>query len=114
MPQNLEIIISPTAVWSLQEIESYKIRYIGAPQAAIFVDDMLSTTVSAVTQNPSLYRFNVELSDMGVQVREKLLHDGQYRALYTFDGQSIEVLLIISTKMDLINACYRYSMLPSS
>jgi hypothetical protein len=37
--------------------------------------------------------------------------DSEYRVIYDYDGQTVEILLFISMKQDLESALYRYLLL---
>ncbi|WP_032250922.1 hypothetical protein, partial [Escherichia coli] len=75
-----------------------------------WADDLLASSVKAISQDPARYRYNAMLADKGISIRERLDPDNQYRCLYDFDEQNgvIEKLLFVSTKQDLEKMLYRY------
>ncbi|WP_392432462.1 type II toxin-antitoxin system RelE/ParE family toxin [Yersinia sp. HM-2024] len=107
MPQ---IIISPAAEWTLQDIESFKSATMGPVKAGEFVDNLLISSITAISEDPVCYRFNSMLSDSGVQLRERLDPDSEYRVIYDYDGQTAEILAFVSMKQDLERVLYRYLM----
>ncbi|WP_186379235.1 type II toxin-antitoxin system RelE/ParE family toxin [Yersinia massiliensis] len=107
MPQ---IIIAPAAEWTLKDIESFKSGMMGPVKAAAFVDNLLISSITAISEDPTRYRFNSILSDSGVQFRERLDPDSEYRVIYDYDGQTVEILVFISMKQDLERTLYRYLM----
>lgn len=110
MPENYEVIVSPAAEWSLQDIESFKVDSIGASKASKFVDDMLLSFIDAIAEDPARYRFNGRLAEKGIMFRERLDPDNEYRVLYDFDGKKIFILIFISMKQDIEKTLYRYLM----
>ncbi|HDM8302820.1 TPA: type II toxin-antitoxin system RelE/ParE family toxin [Yersinia enterocolitica] len=107
MPQ---IIISPAAEWTLQDIESFKSATMGPFKAGEFVDNLLISSITAISEDPVRYRFNSMLSDSGVQLRERLDPGSEYRVIYDYDGQTVETLAFVSMKQDLERFLYRYLM----
>ncbi|CNI14002.1 type II toxin-antitoxin system RelE/ParE family toxin [Yersinia pekkanenii] len=107
MPQ---IIISPAAEWTLKDIESFKSGTMGPVKAGEFVDNLLISSITAISEDPIRYRFNSMLSDSGVQFRERLDPDSEYRVIYDYDGQTVEILAFVSMKQDLERVLYRYLM----
>ncbi|MFL4558254.1 type II toxin-antitoxin system RelE/ParE family toxin [Yersinia kristensenii] len=107
MPQ---IIISPAAEWTLKDIESFKSGTMGSVKAGEFVDNLLISSITAINEDPVRYRFNAMLSDSGVQLRERLDPDSEYRVIYDYDGQTVEILAFVSMKQDLERVLYRYLM----
>ncbi|ANS45264.1 hypothetical protein [Serratia inhibens] len=48
------------------------------------------------------------LSGYGIQLRERLDTDSEYRVIYDCNDQTIEILIFVSMKQDLESALYRY------
>lgn len=111
MPKYRDIIVSPAAEWSLKDIESFKSGTIGPANAGEFVDNLLLSSLSAIAEDPTCYRFNAMLSGYGVQLRERLDPDSEYRVIYDCDDKTIEILVFVSMKQDLESALYRYLVL---
>ncbi|AEF47848.1 hypothetical protein SerAS12_4755 [Serratia sp. AS12] len=111
MPKYRDIIVSPAAEWSLKDIESFKSGIIGQANAGEFVDNLLLSSLSAIAEDPTRYRFNAVLSGCGVQLRERLDPDSEYRVIYDCDDKTIEILVFVSMKQDLESALYRYLVL---
>jgi len=109
--ENYEIEVAETALWSLQDIESFNAPRFGAQQAADFADNLLLESVAAIKEDPERYRFNASLADKGEKLRERITPDGKYLALYSFDGKTVEILLFMSTKQDLEGLLYRYMVI---
>ncbi|MNG94108.1 hypothetical protein D3C79_531070 [compost metagenome] len=111
MPKYRDIIVSPAAEWSLKDIESFKSGTIGPANAGEFVDNLLLSSLSslsAIAEDPTRYRFNAMLSGYGIQLRERLDTDSEYRVIYDCNDQTIEILIFVSMKQDLESALYRY------
>lgn len=108
-----EIIITETALWSLEDAESYKTNYMLAKEASLFIDNLLDSAISAISEDPSRYRYNHELSNKGVSIRERIDLDRQYKCLYDFNEleNKVEILLFVSTKQDFEKMLYRYLIL---
>lgn len=111
MSKQYQVSIAPLAEQCLRDIESYKCGTVGAHQAAIFVDNLLMESVAYIMQDPERYRYNAFLSERGLLLRERLDVEGEYRVLYDFDGNSINILLFISMKQDFGKTLYRYNIL---
>ncbi|WP_148877518.1 type II toxin-antitoxin system RelE/ParE family toxin [Serratia marcescens] len=111
MPQEIRFTVAPAAEWSLKDIESYKSGTIGAVAAGVFVDNLLLSSLAAIADDPARYRFNAVLAGMGVRLHERWDPDSEYRVIYDYDGQTVEILLFISMKQDLESALYRYLLL---
>lgn len=111
MPQEIRFTVAPAAEWSLKDIESYKSGTIGAVAAGMFVDNLLLSSLAAIADDPVRYRFNAVLAGMGVRFHERLDPDSEYRVIYDYDGQTVEILLFISMMQDLESALYRYLLL---
>ncbi len=62
------------------------------------------------SEDPVRYRFNSMLSDSGVQLCERLGPDSEYRVIYDYDEQTVEILAFVSIKQDLERFLYRYLM----
>ena len=77
----------------------------------VFVDNLLLSSLAAIADDPARYRFNAVLAGMGVRLHERLDPDSEYRVIYDYDGQTVEILLFISMKQDLESALYRYLLL---
>ncbi|MCL2894068.1 type II toxin-antitoxin system RelE/ParE family toxin [Brenneria tiliae] len=108
---NKMVVLAQSAFDSLREIEFYKSAIIGPQQAAIFVDDLIDRSVASISRSPALYKFNPDLADKGIQVREWLdIHHG-YRCFYDDRGPEIEILLYASTRQDFEAALYRHSII---
>ncbi|HDS1207844.1 TPA: type II toxin-antitoxin system RelE/ParE family toxin [Shewanella algae] len=105
---DLNTVISDVAIWTLEDIESFYTPYIGADRAADLTESLLRDTVSAIEEDPERYRFSARLADKGVRLRERITPDGQFTAIYDFDGETIEVLLFMSTKQDIESLLHRY------
>jgi mRNA-degrading endonuclease RelE of RelBE toxin-antitoxin system len=105
------VVVAPLAYQCLADIESYKSGTIGQQQAANFVDNLLTESVTNISEDPERYRFNVYLSDRGLMLRERLDVEGEYRVIYDFDGTHIEILLFVSMKQDFGKLLYRYNIL---
>lgn len=111
MSEQYLVVIAPLAEQCLKDIESYKSGTVGALQAAAFVDDLLMDSVENISQDPERYRYNVYLSERGLLLRERLDVEGEYRVLYDFTDNTIQILLFISMKQDFGNLLYRYNIL---
>ncbi|MGK3124986.1 type II toxin-antitoxin system RelE/ParE family toxin [Candidatus Pantoea formicae] len=109
--RQFRIAIAPMAEWTLKDIESYKIDTIGAKLAAEFVDKLLIDAVAAIMQDPLRYRFSHLLSQRGLNLRERLDPDSEYRVLYDFDGETVQILMFLSMKQDFVTTLYRYQIL---
>lgn len=110
MANSFNVTIAEAALWSLQDAESFKSNYMDSVQAALWADELLASSIKAISQDPARYRYNTMLADKGIPIRERLDTDNQYRCLYDFDELSgvIEILLFVSTKQDLEKTLYRY------
>ncbi|KHT26605.1 hypothetical protein [Pectobacterium carotovorum] len=113
MASSYTIKVAPTAVWSLQDAESYKSHYIGIEQAATWSESLFLTSIQAISQDPARYRHNAILSAKGIALRERLSIEDDFRCLYDVDEEHrvIEILLFISMKQDLEKMLYRYYVL---
>lgn len=114
MKKPLDILFSETAIWSLKDAESFKLNYTqNSQEAALFIDDLFNSTVTAISQDPTRYRYNAMLADKGILIRERIDIDSQFRCLYEFNQQNntVNILLFISTKQDLKSTLYRYLIL---
>lgn len=113
MAHSYTITLAETALWSLQDIESFKINCMNSKQAAKFIDNLLLSSLEAISEDPERYRPNQMLADKGVLIRERIDIDSQYRCLYEFDEQtnSAIILLFVSTQQDLEKTLYRYYVL---
>ncbi len=60
-----------TALWSLQDVESFKINFMSSVQAAAFVDELLLSSVRAISEDPKRYRPNQMLADNGLLIRSE-------------------------------------------
>lgn len=109
--RQFRIAIAPMAEWTLKDIESYKIGTIGAKLAAEFVDNLLMNAVAAIMQDPLRYRFSHQLSQRGLNLRERLDPDSEYRVLYGFDGKTVQIMMFLSMKQDFVTTLYRYQIL---
>lgn len=113
MDHRYTITLAETALWSLQDIESFKIHYMNSEQAAEFIDNLLLSSLKAISEDPKRYRPNQMLANKGVLIRERIDIDSQYRCLYELDEQtnSVIILLFVSTLQDLEKTLYRYYVL---
>lgn len=111
MSKQYSINVAPTAYQCLQDIESYKSGTIGAQSAAELVDTLLMDSIANIMEDPERYRFNAHLSERGLMLRERLYVESEYRILYDFDGENIDILLFISMKQDFNRQLYRYNLL---
>ncbi|ADP09973.1 hypothetical protein EJP617_02920 [Erwinia sp. Ejp617] len=111
MSKQYSIAVAPVAYQCLQDIESFKSGSIGTPQAASFVERLFLDSVKNIKEDPERYRYNAHLSDRGLMLRERLDVESEYRVLYDFDGEHIEILLFISMKQDFDKLLYRYNIL---
>lgn len=113
MNTNYNITLAPSALWSLQDAESFKLASCEPQEAGRFIDNILSRTIEAISQDPARYRYNTMLADKGIAIRERIDIDSQFRCLYEFDEKTgnVELLLFISTKQDLDKMLYRYTVL---
>ncbi|MBQ0268220.1 MULTISPECIES: type II toxin-antitoxin system RelE/ParE family toxin [Providencia] len=113
MEQPYTVTLAETALWSLQDVESFKINFMSSVQAAAFVDELLLSSVRAISEDPKRYRPNQMLADNGLLIRERIDAISQYRCLYEFDMQTnnVVILLFISTAQDLEKTLYRYYIL---
>lgn len=107
------ITLAETALWSLQDIESFKTHYMSSEQAATFIDNLLLSSLKAISEDPKRFRPNQMLADKGILIRERIDVDSQYRCLYEFDAQTnnVIILLFVSTQQDLEKTLYRYYVL---
>lgn len=99
--------ITESAFLCLQDIESFKINIIGAEAAGQFVEQMLSGSVVAIGNNPTLYRINPDLANFGIRVHERIDEHG-YRFLYELQDSVASILLILHTKQDIVSALFRH------
>lgn len=111
MSKQYSINVAPTAYQCLQDIESYKSGTIGAQGAAELVERLLMDSIGNIIEEPERYRFNAHLSERGLMLRERLDVESEYRILYDFDGENIDILLFISMKQDFNRQLYRYNLL---
>ena len=111
MSKQYSIEVAPMAQQCLQDIESYKGGTIGAQRAAELVDNLLMDSVKNIMEDPERYRFNAHLADRGLMLRERLDVESEYRVLYDFDGEHIEILLFVSMKQDFDKILYRFNIL---
>lgn len=102
------IVVSPAALKCLLEIESFKSMTMSSAEAAQYVDALFDRSLGAVAEDPARYRYTGFLTDKGLLLRERLDTDSEYRLIYDFNGETIEILLFISMKQDLEKALYRY------
>lgn len=107
------ITLTDTAFKSLQDIEFFKSQFIIGPDAAaIFIDSLLSRSISAISDDPQRYRFNGFLADKGIRIREWLDVDKEYRCFYHLSKPNkISILLYASMKEDFESALYRHSVI---
>jgi len=68
-------------------------------------------SVDNISQDPERYRYNAYLSERGLLLRERLDVEGEYRVLYDFVDNTIQILLFVSMKQDFGNLLYRYNIL---
>ena len=110
MANSFNVTIAEAALWSLLDADSFKSNYTDSVQAALWADDLLASSIKAISQDPDRYRYNAMLADKGISIRERLDPDNQYRCVYDFDELNgvIEILLFVSTKQDLEKMLYRY------
>lgn len=108
--KNYKITISESALLSIQEAESFKLQKTTPAEAYEWADSLFRTSIEAISQDPARYRCNTMLADKGLNIRERIDVDSQYRCLYDFNRESgdVEILLFISTKQDLEKMLYRY------
>lgn len=111
MSEQYQLVIAPLAEQCLKDIESYKCGTVGAQQAAAFIDNPLMDSVDNISQDPERYRYNAYLSERGLLLRERLDVEGEYRVLYDFVDNTIQILLFVSMKQDFGNLLYRYNIL---
>lgn len=111
MTDQYAVKIAPVALQCLQDIESFKSVTVGQSQAADFVEDLLTKSLALITEDPLRFRYNSDLSDRGLMLRERLDTKSEYRVLYDFDGKTIEILLFVSMKQDFTKLLYRYNIL---
>ena len=91
MANSFNVTIAEAALWSLQDAESFKSNYTDSVQAALWADDLLASSIKAISQDPDRYRYNAMLADKGISIRERLDPDNQYRCLYDFDEQMVSL-----------------------
>ena len=110
MPQEIRFTVAPAAEWSLKDIESYKSGTIGAAAAGcswiICCYRLLRqsrTILPAIASTPCWRAWGT--------VARAIDPDSEYRVIYDYDGQTVEILLFISMKQDLESALYRYLLL---
>ncbi len=101
--------ITNSAFSCLQDIESFKVNTLGAEAAGHFVEQILSESVVAIGNNPTLYRINSDLADYGLHVHERIDEYG-YRFLYELHDSVASILLILHTKQDIVSALFRHMM----
>lgn len=111
MTRQFRISVAPLAEWTLKDIESFKSTTIGGSLAAEFVDRLLMDSVAAIMQDPERYRFSHLLSQRGLNLRERLDPDSDYRVLYDFDGKTVQILMFLSVKQDFVTTLYRYQIM---
>ncbi|EAR9444220.1 type II toxin-antitoxin system RelE/ParE family toxin [Salmonella enterica] len=111
MSKQYSIEVAPIAYECLRDIESYKSGTIGTQSAAELVDKLLNDSVKNIMEDPERYRFNAHLSERGLMLRERLDVESEYRVLYDFNGEHIEILLFVSMKQDFDKILYRFNIL---
>ncbi len=111
MTRQFRVSIAPMAEWTLKDIESFKSDTHGAKLAAEFVDKLLQDSVAAILQDPIRYRYSHLLSQRGLNLRERLDPESEYRVLYDFDGKTVHILMFLSMKQDFTTTLYRYQIL---
>lgn len=100
--------IAETALWTLEDIESFNAERIGAQQAASLADKLLTDSVRTLEVDPTRYRFSARLANKGLNLRERITPDGKYIVIYDFDGENVWILLFLSTRQDLEGLLHRY------
>jgi len=110
MSPQFKVSIAPLAEWTLKDIESFKSTTIDAKLAAEFVDALLMDSVAAIMQDPERYRFSHLLSQRGLNLRERLDPNSDYRVLYDFDGKNVQILIFLGMKQDFVTTLYRYQI----
>lgn len=113
MKTTYTIKIAPTALWSLRDAESWKSFHNDPVSAAQWVDELLQTSIAAIAQDPKRYHHNVMMADKGLLIRERLSVEQGARCLYDVDEETktVEILLFVSMKQDLLSMFYRYVVL---
>lgn len=111
MSRQCRISIAPMAEWTLKDIESFKSVTLGARPAAEFVDKLLMDAVAAILQDPERYRFSHLLSQRGLNLQERCDPVSEYRVIYDFDGQTVQILMFLSMKQDFVTTLYRYQIM---
>ncbi|MFZ3391084.1 hypothetical protein [Buttiauxella gaviniae] len=106
------IVLTETAVKSLQDIEFFKSQFIGVEAAGTFIESLLLRSVAAISEEPNRYRINGTLADKGVRIREWLDVENEYRCFYDDSNHSeIGILLYASMKEDFESALYRHNVI---
>ena len=105
----MQVVFSEIAENCLKEIESFSIDNYPASEIAIFVDGLVERNYNAILSQPTLYRYNRTLLDLGVKFQERL--DSSYRCLYEVKDEVAYIMLILHTKQDLISALYRHQLI---
>lgn len=106
------IMLTETAVISLQDIEFFKSQFIGVDAAATFIESLLLRSVAAISEDPTRYRINGILADKGVRIHEWLDVENEYHCFYDHSNRSeISILLYASMKEDFESALYRHNVI---
>ncbi|MGO4745450.1 type II toxin-antitoxin system RelE/ParE family toxin [Serratia quinivorans] len=105
-----DVHLTDTALRCLSDIESYKAFYLGPLGAARFVDALFADTLENLRTDPLRCRFNAQLAEFGLAVRERLdRHD--YRTLYEVTENRVYILLFLHTRQDIGAALWRHMLL---
>ncbi len=107
---NFKVVVTESALWSLQDAESFKSSLVGRDVAAKWADGLLLSTEEVLSEDPERYRYCAQLSDRAVAIRERFDPDSGFRCLYDLDMERREVylLLFISERQDFEKMLNRY------
>lgn len=105
-----DVHLTNTALQCLNDIESFKASTLDPQGSARFVDMLFADTLQHLRTDPLRCRYNVQLAEFGLAVRERLdRHD--YRTLYEVTENRVVILLILHTRQDIGAALWRHMLL---
>ena len=112
---NFKVVVAESAVWSLQDAESFKSPLIGREAAAEWADGLLLSSIEVLSEDPERYRYCAQLSELGVAIRERFDPESGFRCLYDLDmdRKEVHILLFISERQDFEKMLNRYHVVRS-
>lgn len=103
----LPVRVTDTALLCLQDIEAFDAVRSGAERAAALVEMLLTEAVTAISEQPLLYRQCPATADYGLDVHERIDQRG-FRVLYSVKADAAYILLILHQRQSIEDALYRH------